>query len=140
MTDKEIANRQLYEIAELGKPANQPTRTPEFMQLTVETAGQEPIYGDDLDFRDEILRHIYGGGDPAQTQPLTFNIEVSDEGRTRGLLVQRRDIKNWKRIGRIVFDEAVCSYNGDFVVHFHHPPWRNNRDDPTTLARKPRSH
>jgi hypothetical protein len=140
LTDKEIANRQLYEIAELGKPAGEPTRTPEFMQLTVETEGQEPIYGDDLDFRDEILQHIYGGAGPGRTQPLTFNIEVSDEGQTKGLLRQRRDIKNWKRIGRIVFDEAVCSYNGDFVIHFHHPPWRTDRNDPTTLARKPRSH
>jgi hypothetical protein len=38
-----------------------------------------------------------------------------------------------------VFDEVVASYNGDFVIHFHHPPWRNDRNDPSTLARRPRS-
>jgi hypothetical protein len=50
--------------------------------------------------------------------------------------VQRRTIVGWKRIGRLVFREAVASYNGDFVLHFHHPAWRNDRNDPSTVARK----
>ena len=84
------------------------------------------------------MARIYDKGDSAPKRTLTFNIEVSDEGRTKGLLVQRRIFTNWTRIGRIVFDEAVASYNGDFVLHFHHPPWRNDRNDPSSLARKRR--
>jgi hypothetical protein len=33
--DQEPSNRQLYEIAELGKPQSEPTRSPEFMRLLV---------------------------------------------------------------------------------------------------------
>jgi len=34
-----------------------------------------------------------------------------------------------------VFDNAVASHNGDFVIHFSHPTWRNDRNDPTTATR-----
>ena len=43
--------------------------------------------------------------------------------------------KNWKRIGALVFDNAVVSYNGDRVIHFSHPKWREDRNDPSTAAR-----
>jgi hypothetical protein len=62
---------------------------------------------------------------------------VSDDGETHGAgIYQRRVIRNWKRIGRLTFREAVVSYNGDFVVHFHHPGWRIDRNDPSTDIRK----
>jgi hypothetical protein len=134
LSDKEPTIRQLYEIAELGKPDNEATRAPEFMRLTVDAA-QPRIDGADLDFRDEVLGQIYDKGNREPRRTLAFTIEVSDEGRTEGRLVQRRIITNWKRIGRIVFREAVASYNGDFVLHFHHPHWRNDRNDPATVAR-----
>lgn len=134
LTDNQVSNRQLYEVAELGKPSDEPTRSPEFMQLTL-SPGQQQIRGDDLDFRDEVLGQIYDKGDPAPKRTLSFDINVSDRGKTRGLLVQRRTIGPWKKIGRIEFSEAVASYNGDFVIHFRHPPWRNNRNDPASVAR-----
>ena len=93
-----------------------------------------PLPNEHLDFRDDILARIYDKGDSQAKRSLTFHIDVSDEGRTRGKLIQRRIISNWRRIGRIVFKEAVASYNGDFVIHFHHPPWRNKRDDPSSVA------
>ena len=102
------------------------------MRLLVDP-GQPRMEGERLDFRDEILAQIYDKGDGNPKRTLVFNIEVCDEGITRGRLIQRRMFKNWTRIGDIVFVEAVASYNGDFVVHFHHPPWRNRRDDPTTV-------
>jgi hypothetical protein len=127
--DKQPTIRQLYPIAELEKPDSEPTNAPEFLRLVV--APEQPrVPGDDLDYRDEFLAHIYDKGDRAPKRTLTFNIEVSDEGQTKGILVQRRIIRNWTRIGRIVFGEAVASYNGDFVIHFHHAPWRNDRNDP----------
>jgi hypothetical protein len=135
ITDKQTTFRQVYEIAELGKPVGEPTRAPEFLRLQVDP-NQPRIEGAGLDFRDEVLAQIYDGGNPEPQRKLVFQVEVSDEGVTRGLgAYQRRVITNWRRIGRLVFDKAVASYNGDFVIHFHHPPWRNDRNDPSSQVR-----
>jgi hypothetical protein len=133
--DKQPTQRQLYQIAELGNPQSAVTQAPEFMRLLV--APEQPrIEGEALDFRDEIMAQIFDRGDPQPKRALTFNIEVTDEGTTRGLpFFQRRTFNHWRRIGRMVFDNAVASYNGDFVIHFSHPTWRNNRNDPSTVAR-----
>jgi len=129
--------RQVYQIAEIGKPAGAPTRAPEFMQLSV-APGQPVIAGDALDFRDEIMAHIYDRGDAQPKRKLIFRIETSDTGTTRGPgFRERREITNWRPIGTITFDEAVASYNGDHVIHFNHPPWRDDRNDPSTV-RKPK--
>jgi hypothetical protein len=133
--DKQPSIRQLYEIAELGKPAAQPTRTPEFMRLVV-APGQLRIEGQLLDFRDEIMGQIFDKGDPKPKRTLTFNIEVTDEGTTTGTdLRQRRTFRNWRRIGTLTFDDAVISYNGDCVIHFNHPTWRQDKNDPSTATR-----
>jgi hypothetical protein len=133
--DKEPSNRQLYEVAELGKPEDEPARTPQFMRLTV--ASEQPrIEGDALDFRDEIMAQIYDKGDATPKRSLIFNIDVSDNGLTKGTPVfQRRIISDWRTIGKITFTEAVVSYNGDFVLHFNHPTWRDDRNDPSTSTR-----
>jgi hypothetical protein len=133
--DKEPSHRQLYQIAELGKPTSEPTRTPEFMRLLV--APEQPrIDGEALDFRDEIMAQIFDKGDPTPKRTLTLCIEVTDEGSTRGTPAsQRRTFRNWRRIGKLTFDNAVVSYNGDFVIHFNHPTWRDHRNDPSTATR-----
>lgn len=136
IVDREPLIRQLYPIAELSKPPGEPTNAPHFMQLTVDD-GQPLVRGEDIDFRDEVLSHIYDHGDPTPRRRLVMNIEVSDAVRSRGLLVQRRTFAPWRRIGRIEFTEAVASYNGDFVLHFHHPPWRKDRNDSNTIIRIP---
>ncbi|MGC2202553.1 MAG: hypothetical protein WA633_20750, partial [Stellaceae bacterium] len=134
-TDKEPTQRQLYQIAELGKPDDEPTRAPQFMRLLVD-AEQPRIPGHALDFRDEIMAQSYDQGDPTPKRILTFHIEVTDEGSTHGPdFFQRRKFGQWTRIGRLVFSEAVASYNGDFVIHFTHPTWRDNRNDPSTATR-----
>jgi hypothetical protein len=51
--DREPAERQLYQIAELGKAAGEPTRAPRYMRLRV-VPEQPRIEGDRLDFRDEV--------------------------------------------------------------------------------------
>jgi hypothetical protein len=133
--DRKPSIRQLYQIAELGKPENEPTRAPTFMRLLV--APEQPrIAGEGLDFRDEIMAQIYDRGDATPRRTLTFRIEVTDEGTTRGLPIhERRTFRNWRQIGKIVFDRAVASYNGDFVIHFHHPTWRDDQNDPSTATR-----
>jgi hypothetical protein len=133
--DKEPTERQLYQIAELGKPQNEPTRAPAFMRLMMDP-GQPRIAGEELDFRDEIMAQIFDRGDPAPKRTITFHIEVTDEGTTRGTpAFQRRTFGAWRRIGKLVFDRAVASYNGDFVIHYNHPTWRADRNDPATATR-----
>jgi len=48
---------------------------------------------------------------------------------------ERRTFRNWRKIGTLAFDEAVASYNGDFVIHFTHPTWRDDQNDPATATR-----
>jgi hypothetical protein len=133
--DKEPSQRQLYEIAELGKPLDEPAKSPEFMRLRV-ASDQPRIEGAALDFRDEIMAQIYDKGDATAKRNLTFTIDISDTGATKGLPVyERRIISDWRTIGKITFTEAVVSYNGDFVLHFNHPTWRDDRNNPATATR-----
>ena len=133
--DKEPTIRQLYPIAELGKPEGDPTSAPEFMRLLV-APGQPVIPGADLDVRDEVMAHLFDRGDPVPKRTLTFTIDVTDDGHTSGTPFRvRRTFRNWRRIGSIVFDNAVVSYNGDAVIHFQHPTWRQDRNDPATATR-----
>ncbi|HEV7681214.1 MAG TPA: hypothetical protein VGO68_03755 [Pyrinomonadaceae bacterium] len=133
--DNEPTQRQLYQIAELGKPATEPTRSPKYLRLMV--ASEQPrIAGDALDFRDEVMAQIFDRGDPIPKRTLTFNIEVTDEGLAHGPgISQHVSFSNWRRIGKLTFDNAVVSYNGDFVIHFNHPTWRSDRNDPATATR-----
>jgi hypothetical protein len=134
IAEKQPTMRQIYPIAELGKPPNEPTRSPEFMQLTV-APGQPIIPGAALDFRDEIMAHIYDPGDPTPKRKLVFEIETSDTGTTHGLPIkEHRKITNWKKIGTMTFDAAVVSFNGDHVFHVNHPAWREDRNDPRTVV------
>ena len=133
--DRQKTIRQLYPIAELGKPAGQPTSAPQFMRLLV-VPEQPRIPGDALDYRDEVMAQIFDAGDPAPKRTLTFNIEVTDEGETSGTQSnERRTFHNWRPIGTLTFDNAVASYNGDSVLHFNHPTWRDDRNDPATATR-----
>lgn len=137
IVDRKPSIRQLYEIAELGKPAGEPTRTPQFMRLLV--APEQPQIGGDgdpLDFRDEVMAQIYDRGDPTPKRKLVFNIEITDEGETHGpAFRERRTFTNWRPVGTITFDKATVSYNGDFVFHIHHPTWRDDPNDPATATR-----
>lgn len=131
--DKEPAQRQLYQIAELGKPADEPTRTPKYMRLLI--SPEQPRIAA-LDFRDEVMAQIFDPADVTPKRSLTFNIEVTDEGAAHGPgVAQHVTFSNWRRIGNLVFDNAVVSYNGDFVIHFNHPTWRTDRNDPSTATR-----
>ncbi|HEV7919999.1 MAG TPA: hypothetical protein VGR02_04320 [Thermoanaerobaculia bacterium] len=128
LADKMPTIRQVYQLAELGKAAGDPTRAPEFMQLSV-VPEQPVIPGDALDFRDEIMAQLYDRGDPSPKRKLVFRIETSDEGVTHGLPVkERREIRNWKAIGTMTFDAAAASFNGDRVFHVNHPKWRADRN------------
>jgi hypothetical protein len=133
--DREPTIRQVYPIAELGKPPDRPTRAPAFLRLLVSQT-QPRLSPPSKDFRDEVMAHIFDPGDPAPRRTLTFDIELTDEGSTRGTqLRERRTFANWRRIGRLSFSDAVISRNGDRVLHFNHPTWRDDRNDPATATR-----
>ena len=132
--DEESSVRQLYEIAELDAHPGEATNTPEFMRLTA--AEDHPVI-DEEDFRDEILAHIFDRGSPTPQRTLSFDISVANEGEKVGDLLtgQRHVVPRWQRIGRLTFDNGLASYNGDFVLHFHHPSWRRDRNDPNSVVR-----
>jgi hypothetical protein len=131
--DKQPAERQLYEVAELEKPPGSPTSCPRFMRLKLVDATPPP-QPNELDFRDEILTLMYEKDSSEKKNNLVFAIEVSDTGR-RTWLMRLKD-QEWSRIGTITFERAVASHNGDFVFHCHHPVWRADRNDPRTVARR----
>ena len=126
---------QLHEVAELGKPAGDPANCPEHMLLKM-TPGQRKIEGRHLDFREEIYSHIFKPGDAQPTGVMEFDISVSSYGRKSGVQgLSRVTVTDWQRIGKLRFTEAVASYNSDHVVQFHHPGWRDDRNDPSTYVR-----
>ena len=136
--DKRPTARQVYQIAELGHDfATGPAVAPEFMKLAP-AAGQPRIGGVDLDFRDEVLAQIYDRGNPEPQRRWTFDIHAGEDGGKFGVGFQRQWVNAWQRIGTITFTEAVASYNGDFVFHARHHPWRDRHNDPPSLARKKR--
>src|SRR5262245_34944369 len=134
--DRMATMRQVYPIAELGKASGEPTRSPEFMRWQA-SQGQPVIDEDDV--RNEVLAHIFDRGDPRPKRTLSFDVAVSDTGKRSGFVFfprgQRRTIVDWQTIGRVRFTDGVCSYNGDFVIHFRHPTWRKDRNDPSTAMR-----
>ena len=131
--DRRFTIRQLYEVAELNKPADTKTCCPEFMQLKVISS---KIDGEDgtADFRDDVLAQIYDRGKQVKQRELVFEIHVSNKGEIRGLLNKTIVGADWKPIGTITFDKAAASYNGDFVIHFHHPKWRADRNEPSSVT------
>ncbi len=126
--DRRVMVRQLYEIAELNKPKNVPTRCPEYMELRVVKRNDDLADSGDgtSDFRDEVLSRIYRRGVRLPEHELQFDVFVADHGKFKGLLNRRLEVTDWKRIGRITFNDAVTSRSGDRVIHFHHPKWREN--------------
>ena len=126
--DKEATIRQLYEIAELGKRDDEPTRTPKYLRLKIAAGHPKSDYPD---FRDEIMAFFYDSGDPDPKRRLVFDIDVTDEASERGPeFFKVRTFSKWSRIGALTFTAAVASVNGDRVIHFHHPSWRTDPDDP----------
>jgi hypothetical protein len=137
LLDLKPSVRQVYPIAELGKPADLPTRAPEFMRLQIEPGVFAS--GED-DVRNEVMSYIFDKGNPVPQRTLSFDISVSDTGKRTGFALlpkgERQAITDWQTIGKVNFNSAVVSYNGDFVIHFRHPLWRKDRNNPDSALRK----
>ena len=137
LVDRMATIRQVYPIAELGQAAHAQTNAPAFLRL--QAASGQPVI-DEQDVRHEVLAHIFDKGNPKPQRTLSFDIAVSDTGKKSGFAFfpkgQRQTITNWQTIGKINFNDGVASYNGDFVLHFRHPTWRHDRNDPSTAVRQ----
>ena len=134
LIDASPSIRQVYTIAELGKAPDEPTRAPAFLRLKA-SPGQPVIAEDDV--RHEVLAHIFDRGNPEPQRALSFDVAVSDAGKRLNLgLFQKQTVKDWRTIGKVTFNNGVASYNGDFVIHFHHPGWRKDKNDPSSALRQ----
>lgn len=125
--DSHKTERQLYEIAEAGEDTMRDgwmTKCPRYMRLSLTSSA---VSNPTEDFRDDVLAQIYDRGNAVPQRRLVFRIEVSDSGKIHGLINKRLVGARWNEIGEIDFTEAVASHNGDFVIHFHHPKWRDER-------------
>jgi hypothetical protein len=105
-----ISNLRSASCIRLPRSANRRTspRAPGFIRLLV-VPEQPRIEGEAMALRDEVMAQIFNKGDPKSKRTLTFNIEVTDKGSTRGLPVfRRRAFKNWRRIGRMICTNATA--------------------------------
>lgn len=133
--DKVPAERQAFEPAELGVDRSTQTISPEHVKIMM-SPGQGRVEGDRLDFRDEIYQLLFRKGEDAPSGTIAFDISVSDYGRKSGIPgLSRVRVDDWRKIGTLRITEAVASYNGDHVIHFHHPSWRDDRNDRRTYVR-----
>lgn len=137
LLDLKPSVRQVYPIAELGKAAGVPTRAPEFLRLQM-SPGQ-PVSSED-DLRDEIMSYIFDKGNAVPQRTLSFDVSVSDTGKRSGMAFfpkgEQQTITDWQTIGKLEFNNAVASYNGDFVINFQHPLWRKDKNEPDSALRK----
>jgi hypothetical protein len=134
IVDRKASVRQVYPIAELGRAADEKLNAPEFMRLK---ASPGLPASEEKDVRNEVLSRIFDPGDPTPRRILSFDIAVSDAGKRKGFgIFQRQTVASWQTIGKVDFSDGVASYNGDFVIHFRHPTWRENRNDPSTAVRQ----
>lgn len=128
--DESNSIRQTYEIAELGKLTQTPTNAPKYLNLVASPKHRKQLPKGD--FRIAIKDYIKTSGE------ISFDILVANQGRkdTKTTLVQRTIVTEpWTKIGELNFNEAVTSRVCDAQLHFHHPAWRQNRNDPESRVR-----
>ena len=107
----------------------------EFMRLLV--APEQPrIAGEGLDFRDEIMAQIFDRGDPVAEAHADVHIEVTDEGKTtRNAARERRTFRKLASHRRVDVRQRRRLLQRRLVIHFNHPTWRDDRNDPATATR-----
>jgi hypothetical protein len=136
IVDRMGTMRQVYPIAELGLAQGAPTKAPEYLRLRA-SAGHPVIDEDDV--RNQVLAQLFDKGNPAPQRILSFDIAVSDRGKQSGFPFfpngLQQTVSDWQTIGKVIFTDGVASYNGDFVVHFRHPTWRKDKNDPASSFR-----
>ena len=128
--DESTTIRQAYEIAELGKPTMEKTNAPKYLKLVASPAYRKKLPKGD--FRKSLQEYIH------HEKQISFDIFVANEGYTKAFtkLKQKTVVTDgWKKLGTATFFDAVASQVCDFNLHFHHPAWRKDINDPSTVVR-----
>ena len=135
--DKVGDSRQLYEVAELGKPPNEPTNAPEHMLLKM-------AHGPAPDRRATTwisgTRSTATSSNRATRQPtgsMEFDISVSDTGREAGVQgLSRVTVTDWQRIGTIAIHRGdLPPTTPTMSSSSTTPAGATNRNDPSTAIR-----
>jgi len=128
--DESTTIRQVYEIAELNKPLTEKTNAPQYLKLVASPAYRKKLLKGD--FRKTLQEYIQ------REKQISFDIFVANEGYTKTITKLKQSTivtDGWKKIGTATFFDAVASQVCDFNLHFHHPAWRRDRNDPDTVVR-----
>lgn len=148
--DLETTVRQLYQISEAGLKPGVKGVAPKYLQIRY--AGQRPEFANDPildDFRLWVKHHIQN------YKPLIFDISVSNKGTIKKIAQsdetgtslpgnQQKKLKavavqglEWSPpIGKLVFDQVIASTGCDHRIHFQHPPWRDDLNNPLTVTQR----
>ncbi|MGJ0484136.1 MAG: hypothetical protein ACR65R_06325 [Methylomicrobium sp.] len=87
------------------------------------------------------MSYIFDKGNPVPQRTLSFDIPASDSGKRTGShypKAQDRRLTLGKAIGKLAFNNAGGSFNGDLAIPFRHPLGRKDRNDPDSVLRKDR--
>jgi hypothetical protein len=103
--DENPSKRQVYEIAMAARSPDEAIATPKWMMVK---ASSKQLKVDESDFRNELLISV--NRSVLSFDVYTANAEVNGK-------------KNWKKIGKINFEESIASDSCDHRLHFHHPKW-----------------
>lgn len=102
--------RQLWQISNLNHEGE--SNTPMWMQLT---SKKQSFISSKKDFREEILENLKENGE------VLFDISVTGK-----MALGSSQKKNFKRIGKITFEQAINSEGCDHRLHFNHPKLRSD--------------
>jgi hypothetical protein len=127
--DKRTTERQLYPLAEVNMSTT-PPYTPAYMKITLDPALESLGNKNPKDLRFELWEAV-------QKEPLIYNITLSNRGYTSGPIFYRRAHIRWDEqpVGKLVFNQAFLSAPCDDQIHFRHPPWREQINDPSSTVR-----
>ena len=129
--DKQPTIRQLYPIAELGKAGGRSDASAGIHAAARRArATRDPRRGSRRPRRGHgpHLRQGRSGAEADADVHHRGHRRREDDGHRRSACAARSGTGG--RLASLVFDNAVVSYNGDAVIHFTHPTWRQDRNDP----------
>lgn len=128
--DESTTIRQTYEIAELGKSRQDQTNAPKYLKLAASTSHRRKLSKGD--FRTALKDYV------EKENKISFDIFVANKGRKKTMTQLKQNTivtDSWKKLGKLTFLDAVASRVCDSTLHFHHPAWREDRNDPNSRVR-----
>ena len=110
--DPNATKRQLYPLSESGLADPSTAQTPNWMKISARPGQQT---AEDADFRTELHNAMLNN-----SGKLVFDIAVAGPGSE----------PEWRTIGAIELGESIASESCDKSLHFPHPRWRTDLQEP----------